>query len=113
MKATISTSSRHHKRHISSSHIAQDRASQAVDGRLGQNLRFCTILDNLYGDVFAIDLGRRRKVSGVVIYTWQGEGQGRSWSHFVYLKMSYCDVTLDFVNLTAFQIGPSVVILEK
>ena len=96
MKATISTSSRHHKRHISSSHIAQDRASQAVDGRLGQNLRFCTILDNLYGDVFAIDLGRRRKVSGVVIYTWQGEGQGRSWSHFVYLKMSYCDVTLDF-----------------
>lgn len=74
-RAIISTSSRHHKRHISSSHIAQDRASQAVDGRLEQNLRYCTILDNLYGDVFAIDLGQKRKVSGLVIYTWQGEGQ--------------------------------------
>ena len=77
-RAIISTSSRHHKRHISSSHIAQDRASQAVDGRLEQNLRYCTILDNLYGDVFAIDLGQKRKVSGLVIYTWQGEGQGKT-----------------------------------
>ena len=77
-RALISTSSRHQKRHISNSHIAQDRASQAVDGRLEQGLRFCTILDNLYGDVFAIDLGRKRKVSGVVIYTWQGEGQGKN-----------------------------------
>ena len=82
-RALISTSSRHQKRHISNSHIAQDRASQAVDGRLEQGLRFCTILDNLYGDVFAIDLGRKRKVSGVVIYTWQGEGQGKNRPNFL------------------------------
>jgi len=73
-RALISTSSRHHKRHITPSHATQTRANQAVDGRLEQGLRFCTVLDNLYGDVFTVDLGRRQKVSGVLIYTWQGEG---------------------------------------
>ncbi|KAH3882441.1 lactadherin-like isoform X2 [Dreissena polymorpha] len=74
-RALISTSSRHNKRHISQPHVTQDRAEQAVDGRLEQRLGFCTILDNLYGDVFTIDMGRKQKVSGVLIYTWQGEGQ--------------------------------------
>ena len=95
-RALISTSSRHQKRHISNSHIAQDRASQAVDGRLEQGLRFCTILDNLYGDVFAIDLGRKRKVSGVVIYTWQGEGQGKDRLNF--WKLVYF---IEFYHMTS------------
>ena len=42
------------------------------------NLQSCTILDNLYGKypLLTIDLGHKMKVSGVVIYTWQGDGQG-------------------------------------
>ena len=76
-RALISTSSRQKKRHITSGHLSQDRARQAVDGRLDQGLRFCTILDNLYGDVFTVDLGKSQKVSGVLIYTWQGEGEGK------------------------------------
>jgi len=77
-RALISTSARHSKRHISAgSYVTDDRAEQAVDGRLEQALRFCTILDNLYGDVFTIDLGKVHKVSGVVILTWQGEGEGK------------------------------------
>ncbi|XP_060555094.1 lactadherin-like isoform X1 [Ruditapes philippinarum] len=74
-RAQISSSSRHNKRHISTKVVSQERASQAVDGRLEQGLRFCTILDNLYGDVFTIDLGRQQNVNGVLIYTWQGEGE--------------------------------------
>ncbi|XP_052800250.1 lactadherin-like isoform X2 [Mya arenaria] len=74
-RALISTSARHNKRHITSTHVSQDRAEQAVDGKLEQRLGYCTILDNLYGDVFTIDLGRKQRVSGVLIYTWQGEGE--------------------------------------
>lgn len=80
-RALISTSSRHSKRHISQTYVPQDRASQAVDGRLEQGLRYCTILDNLYGDVFTVDLGRKTKVSGVLIFTWQGEGEGTQAIH--------------------------------
>lgn len=83
-RALISTSSRHNKRHINpGSYVSDDRAEQAVDGLLEQALRFCTILDNLYGDVFTIDLGKRHKVSGVVILTWQGEGEGETDFHMM------------------------------
>lgn len=81
-RALISTSTRHNKRHIPPVH-GPDRAYQAVDGRLQQSLSFCTILDNLYGDMFTIDLGKKQKVSGLLIYTWQGEGKGTYLKTFV------------------------------
>lgn len=84
-RALISTSARHSKREVpTQTYVPDDRAGQAVDGRLEQALRFCTILDNLYGDVFTIDLGKRHKVSGVVILTWQGEGEGTVISAVVF-----------------------------
>ncbi|KAK3581559.1 hypothetical protein CHS0354_031901 [Potamilus streckersoni] len=80
-RATISTSSRHHtKRHIPT--YINGHASRAVDGKLERTLRSCTILDNLYGDVWKVDLGERRKVSGVVIHTWQGEGEEKQLSSY-------------------------------
>lgn len=97
-RALISTSSRHSKRHISQTYVPQDRASQAVDGRLEQGLRYCTILDNLYGDVFTVDLGRKTKVSGVLIFTWQGEGEDGASAYKDY--MNNLDKLLVYVDDT-------------
>ena len=53
-------------------------SSLAVDGKENTNLPNCAIMDNHYVDkpVFMVDLGSRTTVSGVVIITWQGQGQG-------------------------------------
>ena len=53
-------------------------SSLAVDGKESTNLPNCAIMDNYYVDkpVFMVDLGSRTTVSGVVIITWQGQGQG-------------------------------------
>ena len=50
----------------------------AVDGKENANLPNCAIMDNHYVDkpVFMVDLGRGTQVSGVVVLTWQGAGQG-------------------------------------
>ncbi|XP_064601589.1 lactadherin-like isoform X2 [Liolophura sinensis] len=69
-------SRRHYKRHIRN-RIVHGHASRAVDGDFNRNLNSCTILDNLYGDnpVWMVDLGRKAKIAGVMIHTWQGSGQ--------------------------------------
>ena len=70
-------------------------SSLAVDGKENINLPNCAIMDNYYVDkpvgslivavhqltdinvqVFMVDLGAKTEVSGVVILTWQGAGQG-------------------------------------
>ncbi len=54
-------------------------AARAVDGDYDQTLHSCTILDNFYVDkpVWMVDLGQKTKISGLVIVTWQGQGQGQ------------------------------------
>lgn len=39
----------------------------------------CTILDNFYVEkpIWMVDLGDKRKISGVIVVTWQGKGQGQ------------------------------------
>ena len=50
----------------------------AVDGQENTNLPNCAIMDNYYVDkpVFMVDLGSQSQINGVVILTWQGQGQG-------------------------------------
>merc|ERR1712218_366177 len=50
----------------------------AVDGKLDTNLPNCAIMDNYYVDkpLWRVDLGAEVTVSGAVILTWQGAGQG-------------------------------------
>ena len=55
-------------------------SSLAVDGKLDNSLPNCAIMDNYYVDkpVWMVDLGKSNtKVNGVIVYTWQGAGQGR------------------------------------
>lgn len=67
-----------YKRHIRHK-LPEGHAERAVDGNLDLQLQSCTILDNLYGKypLWTVDLGHKQRVSGVVIYTWQGDGQGK------------------------------------
>nr|KAG5690666.1 hypothetical protein BaRGS_007637 [Batillaria attramentaria] len=75
-----------YKRHIRHK-LPEGHADRAVDGNLDLNLQSCTILDNLYGKypLWTVDLGHKMKVSGVVIYTWQGDGQERVSSFREYM----------------------------
>ncbi len=38
----------------------------------------CTILDNFYVEkpIWMVDLGEKQQISGLVVVTWQGQGQG-------------------------------------
>jgi hypothetical protein len=58
------------------------RAGLAVDGILDNILTHCAILDNYYSGqpIWMVDLGWREPVSGVIIVTWQGQGQGKIFS---------------------------------
>ncbi|XP_067932055.1 lactadherin-like [Watersipora subatra] len=55
--------------------ISQKLAEKAVDGVIINDINSCAILDNYYDaePQLTIDLGARRDVSGVTIYTWQGQ----------------------------------------
>ena len=70
-----------YKRHIRHN-LPEGHADRAVDGNLDLRLSSCTILDNLYGKypLWTVDLGQKMDVSGVVIYTWQGDGKGQIMS---------------------------------
>ena len=60
----------------------------AVDGKLDNSLPNCAIMDNYYVDkpVWMVDLGKSNtKVNGVIVYTWQGAGQGRIPNYNLYL----------------------------
>ncbi len=68
---------RHYKRHIRNQWM-HGHAGRAVDGDFDQTLHSCTILDNFYVEkpIWMVDLGDKQDISGVVIVTWQGHGQG-------------------------------------
>ena len=59
-------------------------SSLAVDGKENANLPNCAIMDNYYVDkpVFMVDLGARNTVNGIVVITWQGQGQGGNKNTF-------------------------------
>jgi hypothetical protein len=58
-------------------------SSLAVDGKADANLPNCAIMDNYYVEspVWMVDLGKETTVNGVVVITWQGAGQGRSFKN--------------------------------
>ena len=65
-------------------------SSLAVDGKLDNSLPNCAIMDNYYVDkpVWMVDLGKSNtKVNGVIVYTWQGAGQGRIPNYNLYLLL--------------------------
>ena len=68
---------RHFKRHTRNRWM-HGHASRAVDGDFDQSLHSCTILDNFYVErpIWMVDLGRKTRISGVIVVTWQGRGQG-------------------------------------
>lgn len=53
-------------------------ASLAVDGSDDILLPKCAVIDNYYAEhpIWMVDLGKKSEISGVVILTWQGDGQG-------------------------------------
>ena len=61
------------KRHVRAS-WKHGRAGQAVDGVADSSLNMCTVLDNFDVDrpVWMVNLGRKVKITGVVILTWLG-----------------------------------------
>ncbi|XP_076039175.1 lactadherin-like isoform X2 [Oratosquilla oratoria] len=54
-------------------------SSLAVDGDVNTTLPRCSIIDNYYVDepVWMVDIGRKKSVRGVIIITWQGDGQDK------------------------------------
>ena len=74
-------------------------SSLAVDGKLDNSLPNCAIMDNYYVDkpVWMVDLGKSNtKVNGVIVYTWQGAGQGRI---IIYITYFYFCLILNIILL--------------
>jgi hypothetical protein len=69
---------RQFKRHVRNRWM-HGHAARAVDGNFDQSLHSCTVLDNFYVEkpIWMVDLGRKAKISGIVMMTWQGKGQGQ------------------------------------
>ena len=53
-------------------------ASMAVDGIDSTLLPQCAVMDNYYAEtpIWMVDLGRKEELTGIVVTTWQGDGQG-------------------------------------
>ena len=76
-KESFISAKRQYKRHVRGQ-WTHGHAARAVDGDANETLHSCTLLDNFYVDrpVWMVDLGERQRVSGVMIVTWQGKGEG-------------------------------------
>ena len=71
-------------------------------------------MDNYYVDkpVFMVDLGSQSQINGVVILTWQGQGQGEGWGgvteDWLYLQYisdkitSYTDYVYNLDSLSVY-----------
>ncbi|KAJ9589084.1 hypothetical protein L9F63_017629 [Diploptera punctata] len=85
------------------------RASLAVDGILDNILPQCAILDNYYSTqpIWMVDLGWREHVSGIIIVTWQGQGQDKvtSYRDYVYNLDRLTVYVSNRPRLEAFQLG--------
>lgn len=64
------------KRHIRNQWM-HGHAARAVDGQTDHGLTSCTVLDNFYVDrpVWMVDLGKKTRISGLMIMTWLGKEQ--------------------------------------
>lgn len=87
-KETWLNKERHRKRALDGGQevdviLSQKLADKAVDGIITNDINSCAILDNYYDDEpqLTIDLGTRRDVSGVTVYTWLGQQDGE-WTTF-------------------------------
>ena len=71
-------SRKQYKRHTGKMQTAKSNAALAVDGNMNTTFQSCTILDNYYVEtpIWSVDLGDKRRVSGIVILTWQAKNQG-------------------------------------
>jgi len=76
-KESFISNKRQYKRHVRNQ-WTHGHAARAVDGDPDETLHSCTLLDNFYVDkpVWMVDLGGKQRVSGIVIVTWQGKGEG-------------------------------------
>ncbi|XP_069674564.1 lactadherin-like isoform X2 [Periplaneta americana] len=85
------------------------RASLAVDGILDNVLPRCAILDNYYSGqpLWMVDLGWREPISGIIIVTWQGQGQDKvtSYRDYVYNLDRLTVYVANRPRLEAFQLG--------
>jgi lactadherin len=77
------------KRHVRNQWL-HGHASRAVDGQADaehQGLSSCTVLDNFYVDrpVWMVDLGRKAKISGVMIVSWLGKDSDERMSYRDYM----------------------------
>ena len=91
---------RQFKRHVRTNWL-HGQAGRAVDGNFDQALHSCTVLDNFYVDkpIWMVDLGVKRKIAGLIIYTWQGKDGGKC----LYMANPLCyvhitQITLDRAN---------------
>lgn len=93
-KETWLNKERHRKRALDGQEVdvilSQKLADKAVDGVITNDIDSCAILDNYYDDEpqLTIDLGARRDVSGVTVYTWQGQQDGKS--SIIYFAFKPC-----------------------
>jgi hypothetical protein len=58
--------------------LAGSRTGGSRSGSTTAGLNSCTVLDNFYVDrpIWMVDLGKKMKVSGVIILTWLGKDAG-------------------------------------
>ena len=97
-----------HKRHVRNQ-WTHGHAARAVDGDADQTLHSCTLLDNFYVDkpIWMVDLVEKTKVSGVIVYTWQGKGESEllyiaiinmdSRQTSAYIEMNWPDFVIGFL----------------
>lgn len=54
-------------------------------GGIGWTTHGCTVLDNFYVErpVWMVDLGKKTTVSGVIIFTWPGNPNGKFYAVIV------------------------------
>ena len=73
----ISNKRQQNKRHVRNQ-WTHGHAARAVDGDTDPSLPSCTLLDNFYVEkpIWMVDLGSSTTVAGVMIVTWQGQGEG-------------------------------------
>ncbi len=70
----------------------------AVDGSDDILLPKCAILDNYYAEnpIWMVDLGEKTSISGIVILTWQGDGQGKKNYTKFYASLIFSGISLYF-----------------
>jgi hypothetical protein len=75
-------------KHLFISNIIQaGAASLAIDGNEDNSLQNCAVMDNYNTErpTFIIDLGRFASIGGIILKTWQGQGQDSNFAYRDYM----------------------------